>query len=96
MKQKTAEQMRPIVEAYRQYEGDKRAFCQERGITVYMLDYWRRKFKKEQAGAGFIALEWQGSPSDQNIELYYPNGVRAIFPLGIRRELLAHLILIGG
>lgn len=97
MKQKTSEAMRPIVEAYAQYQGSKKAFCAEHGLAAHTLDYWRRKFHGSQAEpSGFIALEVGPVSSPSTIELHYPNGVRAIVPAGLPAEVLQNLISIGG
>ncbi len=93
MKQKTAEAMRTIVEAYGRYKGSKKAFCQEHGLAVHTLDYWRRKFTGQQSTpSAFIALELNDLASERSIELHYPNGIRAILPMDISGEVLQNLI----
>jgi transposase-like protein len=93
MKQKTAEAMRPIVEAYGRHEGSKRAFCQEQGIAAHTLDYWRRKLKEtEPNSSGFVKLEIASRVTEQCIELFYPNGVRAIVPTGVPIPVLSSLL----
>lgn len=93
MKQKTADAMRPIVELYAQYRGSKKAFCREHGLAEHVLDYWRRKFCEDQEiSSSFVALELRDMPTVRGIELHYPNGVKAIFPLETPLELIQHLI----
>lgn len=95
MKQKTAEAMHPIVEAYAQYKGSKKAFCLEHGLASHTLDYWRRKFGEPSSKASaFVALELRDVACDRTIELYYPNGVRAVVPLEIPLQILQNLIKI--
>ena len=96
MKQKTAEAMRPIVESYVQYKGSKKAFCQEYGIAVHTLDYWRRKFGGQPAQtSAFVALELNDTSVGRTIKLYYPNGVRAIVSVETSVEVLQNLITLG-
>ena len=93
MKQKTAEAMRPIVESYAQYEGSKKTFCQEHGLAVHTLDYWRRKFSGQPPKtSAFVALEIDDRSTARSIELHYPNGVRAVVPAEIPMEILQNLI----
>ena len=93
MKQKTSEGMRPILEAYAQYEGSKKAFCEEHGLAAHTLDYWRRKFSDSKTEpSGFIALEVDSGSTGPTIELHYPNGVRAIVSVGLPVEVLQSLI----
>lgn len=98
MKQKTADVMRPIVESYALYKGSKKAFCQEHGIGIHLLDYWRRKFSGlSTRPSAFVALEVTDTSGSelQSVELHYPNGVRAIVPLKAPLELLQNLIRLG-
>jgi len=82
MKRKTREEMRPIVEAYAHYKGDKKSFCRKHGISLYQLSYWRGQLKRAEVGvSSFIALESGVGFSGQAVELYYPNGLRAVVPL---------------
>ncbi len=88
--------MRPIVESYARYKGSKKSFCQERGIAIHTLDYWRSKFKKpEVESASFIALEVDAGTLDQAIELHYPNGVRATVPVSVPEDVLQSLLNFG-
>lgn len=93
MKQKTAEAMRPIVEAYARYKGSKKAFCEEQNIAPHTLDYWRSKFNNVKTEtSGFIALELSPGSGGQTIELHYPNGVRAIVPIEVPMAVLQNLL----
>lgn len=93
MKQKTASGMRPVVEAYAGYKGNKKTFCRENGLAQHTLDYWRRKFRdEEERPSGFVALEVSGGSHGQRLELHYPNGVRAVLPLDAPAGLLRGLI----
>jgi hypothetical protein len=93
MKQKTAEAMRPIVEAYARYKGSKKVFCEEQNIAAHTLDYWRSKFNTaKRKTSSFIALELATGSQGQTIELHYPNGVRAIVPVGIPVDVLKNLL----
>jgi hypothetical protein len=89
--------MRPIVEAYAQYRGSKKAFCEEQVLAAHTLDYWRRKFSSsKQEQSGFITLELDLGSSGSTIELHYPNGVWAIVPLEVPRQVLGRLIILAG
>ncbi|MDX2249219.1 MAG: hypothetical protein SF052_20695 [Bacteroidia bacterium] len=80
MKQRTAQEMRPLLDSYAQYGGSKKAFCRERGIAEHTLDYWRRKLARvRSAASAFIALEVDRMNRSGSIEMYYPNGVRIEF-----------------
>ncbi len=95
MKQKTIDGMRPVVEAFALYEGSKKAFCEERGIAIPTLDYWRRKMKDKAdkiKTKAFIALQVEKKSSEQVIELHLPNGVRALVPLQTFPEVLQTLL----
>jgi hypothetical protein len=94
MKQKTAREMRPLLEAYARYGGSKKAFCREHGIGVHVLDYWRRKLPGSHAeGSSFISLEVDRlSLGGSSIELRYPSGLRAIVPLDTPAAVWQHLL----
>lgn len=95
MKEKIAESMEPILEAYGQYRGKKENFCQEYGISVHKLDYWRRKVKKRPSEiSSFVALDLKSEPSTDRIELYYPNGIRAALPISTPFSVLDKLLKI--
>ncbi len=93
MKQKTAQAMRPLLEGYAQYSGSKKSFCQEHGIGVHVLDYWRRKLvgSKDEAPS-FIALELDRFSRGSSIELQYPSGLRAVVPVETPAAVWQHLL----
>jgi hypothetical protein len=94
MKKKTADAMRPIVELFAHYEGSKRAFCREHKLAIHTLDYWRRKFSAPRPKpSAFVAVELRDRPGGARMELYYPNGVRAVVPLEIPADILQKLII---
>lgn len=95
MKQKTADAMRPIVEAYAQYKGSKKSFCKEQGVAIHTFDYWRRKFNAPQANSSaFVALDVVGLSLGQSVELHYPNGIRAIIPMEAPARIFQNLLTI--
>ncbi len=98
MKQKTLDAMRPVLEAFALYEGSKKAFCEEQGIAIPTLDYWRRKMKGKADKINteaFIALQVEEKTSDQVIELHFPNGVRAVVPMQTSPGVLQTLLKFG-
>lgn len=89
--------MRPIVESYARHEGSKKAFCEEHDLAIHTLDYWRRKFSEQQAGASaFVALEISDTSVGRSMEVHYPNGIWAVVPLDTPVEILRTLIAAGG
>lgn len=99
MKQKTAEAMRPIVEAYAQYKGSKKSFCLQRDIAIHTLDYWRRKFSSDTEGktaGSFISLELKEFSSSGMMEVHYPNGIEVRLPLDVPGETLYRVLNFGG
>lgn len=67
-----------LVAEYERGDETRRAFCDERGLSVSSLDYWRRKLREETAARpGFIELgsvSTAGSPA-WDIELELGGGV---------------------
>lgn len=45
-----------LVAEYEHGDETRRAFCDERGLSVSSLDYWRRKLREETTAPGFIEL----------------------------------------
>ena len=87
--------MQPIVEAYLTNEGTKASFCLEHSIKAHTLDYWRRKLSegiKGERSQRFVALEVDGSGTNLEFELYYPNGNRLTMPQGKSLRVLQELV----
>ncbi len=96
MKQKTAEAMRPLVEAYTHHQGSKKTFCQEHGLATHTLDYWRRKLNEQPAqSSAFIALDVEPSWLTDTIEVHYLNGVRVVVGVETPTAILQRLIQLG-
>lgn len=67
---RTAEEMFPLVEAYRDSSLSRSAFCASRDLPISALNYWQTKYRKTHGlgssarGSGFIEL----APSAPSME----------------------------
>lgn len=99
MKQKTKSEMETILSAYANYEGTKKAFCQEYEIKGHTLYYWQRKLRgitsTSPRKSDFIKLEISDSVSLEGISIHYPNGNRVSLPKVVDHGLLENLIRLG-
>ena len=97
MKQKTQAEMESILSAYTNYQGTKKAFCQEYGIKGHTLYYWQRKLSALSPSSGktnFIKLDLLDSVSTEGISIHYPNGNRVSLPKVVSQGLLEKLIIL--
>jgi hypothetical protein len=74
-------QMRAIVDAYHDSGMGPKKFAISQRLSVYQLKYWVKKFdpsKNEKSSSpSFIQLSpYQSKPSEDWLEIYYPNGVK--------------------
>jgi len=94
MKQKTTEEMRSVIKSFSTYTGTKKAFFQERNINIHTFNYWQTKFNKQSSKSSskkFIPLQVE-KPGMDKIELFYPNGVRLVFPIDTHLKVLQGLV----
>ena len=75
------------MERYRASGLTRMAFCQQEGISIYKLDFWRRKEKSEQKPKGVRLREVPWSPAAGNwaVELISPGGstIRGRDPMSV-------------
>jgi len=98
MKQKTAEEMRPLIQSFAKYTGTKKAFCLENNINIHTFHYWQTKFNKQAvkfSSKKFLPLQVSNSVGSK-IELYYPNGLRLVMPVDTPLNILQALVKTAG
>ena len=102
MRQRTKQEMYPMVESWQTSGKSRTDFCTEQQVKIHTFNYWLAKYQKEMNGEAlqsgkpskFIALELSGSKSNE-LEVHYPNGVRLSLKGGLSIDQLAALIRIG-
>jgi hypothetical protein len=83
-----AERMK-MLERYRASGLTRQAFCQQEGISIHKLDFWRRKEKKVTKGKGLALREvqWPATvpPEGWSMEIVSPAGwtIRRREPLSV-------------
>ena len=91
--------MYPLIEAYEQSGQTQKSFCAAHHIKLATFIYWLQKYReakisKPKGGNAFVALKVGPSPTDGNVEVVYPNGVRVCFqqlvPTSVLKELVAN------
>ncbi len=84
--------MFPLVEAYVEGELTQRDFSAEHKISVYVLNYWLAKYRREAAEPGAF-LEIQPVPPERPLlEVCYPTGVRLLIFSPLKAAYLDHLL----
>jgi hypothetical protein len=65
-----------LLEHYRASGLTRMAFCQREGISIYKLDFWRRKEKSQQKAKGvkFREVPWSSAAGSWAVEMVSPNG----------------------
>ena len=51
-RKRTTAQWRTLVQAYAKRTGTAQEFCQEHGVAVSTLDWWRRRLEKASGSSG--------------------------------------------
>lgn len=69
------EKMFQLIEEYRNSGFTIKAFCEDRDIKAATFNYWIKKKKEASSAGGFVTINPQ-VPSNADLELIYPNGVR--------------------
>ena len=95
----TIAKMRPIVAAYANYTGTKKAYCAQHDLNPHTLDYWCKRIAavdkppKSSKQSSFIELAPFAS-STSCYTLHFPDGKRLELPLQTPIDFLAQLIQI--
>jgi hypothetical protein len=73
------EQMLAHIAAREQSGKSRKAYCEQHGLNLCVLNYWCAKLKRETTTEprGFAEVEMKGACA---MELHYPNGVRLLLP----------------
>jgi len=69
------EQMRSIVEQWKDSDQSQRIFAEQQNIALEKLRYWIKQFSEGNSEGNFIQLKSTTSPE---IIIRYPNGVELI------------------
>lgn len=72
---KKAEQMRQLVQQWKESGLTQKVFCEKNGIKRTTFANWVKR-SKEKTGQGFVAINPPIKSISESIELFYPNGVR--------------------
>ena len=90
--------MRGVLEEYACSGLGRREFCQQRGIALTTLDYWRRAHavqpRKQKRGARMVRVEVARAEAALPFTLRLTNGRRIECSWGFADEELARLIRI--
>ena len=104
------EKMSPIVAAYADYNGTKKAYCAEHDLNVHTFNYWQRelnegdrmktkvvKQQQNEKSSHFIALA-PPMPGIKSLSptylLHFPDGKRLEMPIDVPSEVLIQLLKI--
>eukprot|EP01132_Coremiostelium_polycephalum_P000750 gene750-929_t len=73
--------MEGLVASYQSSGLNKKTFALKEGISIPKLDYWMKKFSKQQAEISFVSLSVSSSQvNTRKVELCYPNGIKLKLP----------------
>ena len=94
-KRRTSREMFPLIEEYVSGSYTQQSFCEEHGLSLGQLAYWRAKYGREhgkEAGT-FIEISSDFSPPSASFaEITYPEGVRLRFFSAVSPVYLSELI----
>lgn len=85
--------MFPVVEAFRESGLRRREFADRHGLSVPVLDYWRRRFAEEHAG-GFVEVRTGSenfSSAEAALELFLPDGTHVRYSGPLAEALLLRI-----
>jgi hypothetical protein len=84
-------EMHGHMEAQERSGTSRRAYCEQHGLKLCVLNQWFAKRKQEAVGAarGFVPVEVSRSMS---LEVHYPNGVRLLLPTNTSLERIGSYI----
>jgi transposase-like protein len=90
--------MRRVVEEYGASELSRREFCEQRGVALTTLDYWRRKYtvkpRRQARRPRLVAVQVAHEEQAPNFTLSLANGRRIESSWGFADADLARLIRI--
>eukprot|EP01132_Coremiostelium_polycephalum_P000193 gene193-257_t len=73
--------MEELVASYQLSGLNRKTFASKEGIPIQKLDYWMKKFSKQQAESSFVSLSVSSSQvNTRKVELCYPNGIKLKLP----------------
>ncbi len=96
MNSEKAQRMFALIDQWRASGQRRDEFCQQHQIKVSTFSYWvtRKNRADKESPGGFVRIETSGSsPSQDLVEIIYPNGVR-LSVAGTNRSLISQLIRI--
>lgn len=69
----------PLVEKYYSSGLSKQIFCEQHGLKICKLDYWRKRYEgsKQTGGSGFVSLSVV-EPKGEDISIHYSDGTRLV------------------
>lgn len=82
---RSAQLMFPLVETYLAGDQTQKAFCAEHGLSMPVLNYWLKKYRRhhdEGPTTAFVEVTPESeiatmvAPADALLEIWYPHGVR--------------------
>lgn len=91
---RTADEMFPLVEAYVGSELTQRDFSAEHKISVYVLNYWLAKYRRNSAEPGaFLEIQPVAAAAERPLlEVCYPTGVKLRIFSPLKAAYLDHLL----
>ena len=79
MKQRTSEEMFPVIERFLESGQTQKTFCAECGLPLSVFFYWLTKYRRQLTGASgsFIEIRPDPVPAEMaHVEVLYANGTR--------------------
>ncbi len=95
---RTADQMYPLVEQWRQSGQSKTAFCRLHQLNIHTFGYWvskKRQEEQQSSTSDFIALSIKPvSRECPELQIHYPNGAKICFQVGTSTDYVRSLLQI--
>jgi hypothetical protein len=90
-REENAARMLAHVAAQAQSGTSRKAYCEQQGLKLCILNYWVAKHRRRAGpeGRGFAPIEVSGGSA---MELHYPNGVRLLLPTNTALKQVAAFI----
>ena len=88
------EKMFALVEQYQRSGKTQKQYSEQIGVAYAKFNYWVCKYRdhhQPQSASGFVKVEAYAASQQQNLEVYYPNGVKLTIS-GADLSLLSQLI----
>jgi len=105
-----AEQARAVLNEWRESGLSRRAFAEQRGLTVGRLNYWAGRLRtldrvldgppRRDEGASFVPIEWVGRDAGRGgeledwMEVALPSGTRIRVPENFNPQRLGQLLVV--